>query len=84
MTKITRATIAEHLLDYQLEMIGKTRLVMIDDDKWKFHNTMTREQLKEFRKYAIPVLQKTFHFNKGKAEETFEAFRTLFGLRIKD
>lgn len=82
--KITRENIADHLLTYQLNMIGKDKTLLINEDNWKFNNTLTREQFLQFKKYAIPLLQKTFHFRKSKAEDTFEWFRLTFGLRIKD
>lgn len=83
MEKITRMNVGEHLLDYQLKMIGKTRVDILADDRWYFNWTMTRAQLVEFKQYAIPLLQKTFKFNRMKAEKTFEWFRTTFGVRIK-
>ena len=84
MMKIDRTNVAQHLLDKQLEMVGKTRIVMVEDDHWRFNNTMTREQLFEFKKYAIPLLQKVFHFRKERAEIVFQSFRELFGVRIKN
>ncbi len=75
--------VGEHLMDYQLKMLGKTRIDIIDDDRWYFNWTMTRAQLAEFKAYAIPLLQKIFRFNKAKAEKTFGWFRTQFGVRIK-
>ena len=82
--KITRTNIADHLLDYQLNMIGKTRLDVVDDDKWFFNFTMTKEQLAEFKEYAVPLMQKVFKFNKTKAENSFNWFREQFGVRIKN
>ena len=84
MEKVTRENIAEHLLDYQLSIIGKTKLDTISDDKWRFNFTMTREQKKQFALYAIPLLQKVFRFNKSKANATLEFFNSQFGLRIKN
>ena len=81
--RINRENIGEHLVEYQLNMVGKTKMVMIDDDFWRLNNPMTRKQLIEFREYAIPLLQKVFHYRKSKAEDTFTFFRTQFGLRIK-
>lgn len=81
--RITRENIGVHLMDYQLEMVGKTRLEMIDDDKWRFNFTMTRTQSEEFHSYAIPLLMKVFHCTKPKAEENFQWFKSMFGLRIK-
>jgi hypothetical protein len=81
--KINRENITRHLIEYQLEMVGKSMLDTLDDDKWYFNITMTPEQYEEFKNYAIPLLKKTFKFNKGKAERTFQWFTLQFGLRIK-
>jgi len=82
--RITRENVAEHLLDYQLEMLGKTRIDIVDRDTWRFDFTMTQEQLIDFTSYAIPLLQKTFKFNRRKALDTFEWWRMRFGVRIKN
>jgi hypothetical protein len=81
--KINRENIARHLVEYQLEMVGKSMLDTLDDDMWYFNITMTPEQHKEFREYAIPLLKKIFKFNKRRAETTFNWFNLQFGLRIK-
>ena len=81
--KVNRTNITEHLVEYQLNMIGKTMLDVKDDEMWYFNNTMTQEQHEEFKRYAIPLLKKIFKFNKGKAESTFGWFDLQFGLRIK-
>lgn len=82
--KITRKNIGSHLFDYQLEMIGKKRINIIDDDRWRFNNTMTLKQLEEFKEYSVNLLQKTFKYRKQKAVDTFEWFRMQFGVRIKN
>ena len=82
--RITRENVADHLFDYQLEMIGKTRIDILDNDRWRFDFTMTQEQLVDFTSYAIPLLQKTFRYNRRKALDTFEWFRMQFGIRIKN
>jgi len=84
MPTINRTNIADHLLEYQLAMIGKTIEEAREDDMWFFNWTLTTEQYEEFRKYAIPLLKKVFKFNKSKAEQTFGWFNLQFGLRIKD
>jgi hypothetical protein len=81
--KVNRTNISEHLVEYQLNMIGKTMLDVKDDEMWYFNNTMTQEQHEEFKRYAIPLLKKIFKFNKAKAESTFGWFDLQFGLRIK-
>ncbi len=84
MEKINRLNITQHLLEYELGMVGKTMLDVLDDDRWYFNITMTSKQYAEFRNYAIPLLQKIFKFNKRKALSTFSWFDLMFGLRIKD
>ena len=82
--KITRSNIGEHLLDYQLEMIGKTRVDIIDAYNWRSDFTMTSMQFVEFRDYSIHLLQRVFKFNRMKAISTFEFFWTMFGVRVKN
>ncbi len=82
--KINRDNITKHLIEYQLEMVGKSMMDTLDDDKWYFNITMTQEQHEEFKRYAIPLLKKIFKFNKAKAEQTFDWFDLQFGLRIKN
>lgn len=81
--KINRENITKHLIEYQLNMVGKKLEDTLDDDLWYFNNTMTPEQHEEFKSYAIPLLKKVFKFNKTKAESTFGWFNLQFGLRIK-
>lgn len=82
--KINRANITKHLIEYQLDMVGKRLVDTLDDDMWYFNWTMTQEQHEEFKRYAIPLLKKIFKFNKGRAESTFCWFDLQFGLRIKN
>ena len=81
--KVNRTNISEHLVEYQLQMIGKTFSDVEGDEEWYTNNTMTEEQHEEFKRYAIPLLKKIFKFNKAKAESTFGWFNLQFGLRIK-
>lgn len=80
---INRTNVSTHLVEYQLNMIGKT-MEETEKDKWYSTNTMTSKQHELFKSYAIPLLKKVFKFNKKKAEETFNWFDMQFGLRIKD
>ena len=81
--KPKRATMIQHLLEYQFKMVGKTFIDTMDDDRWKFNWTMTRKQKEEFKKYAVPALKKVFRCNTKKATLTFEWFEETFGLRLK-
>jgi hypothetical protein len=82
--KVNRTNISDHLIEYQLNMIGKTINDVKGDEEWYFNNTMTQEQHDEFKRYAIPLLKKIFKFNKTKAEQTFQFFDLQFGLRINN
>ena len=84
MAKINRENIAEHLIDYQLYMVGKSIQEAHMKKEWYSKWTMTQEQHDEFKAYAIPLIKKVFKCNKGRAEATFGWFDLQFGLRIKD
>jgi hypothetical protein len=80
--KINRTNIADHLVDYQLSMIGKTIAEAMKTEQWYSKWTMTQEQHEQFKAYAIPVIKKVFKCNKARAERTFAWFDLQFGLRI--
>jgi len=80
--KVNRTNITDHLIEYQLKMVGKTVDDIKEDELWYSNNTMTEEQHEEFKRYAIPLLKKIFKFNKSKAESTFGWFDLQFGLKI--
>ena len=82
--KINRANITRHLIEYQLDIVGKRLVDTLDDDKWYFNWTITREEHAMFKRYAIRTLKKVFKFNTTKANETFNWFYVQFGLRIKE
>ena len=80
---INRENITKHLIEKELEMVGKTMLDTLDDDQWYFNITMTRAQHEEFRKYSIGLIKKIFKCNTKRATDTFQWFDLAFGLRIK-
>ena len=82
--KINRANITRHLIEYQLDIVGKRLVDTLDDDKWYFNWTITREEHAMFKRYAIRTLKKVYKFNTTKANETFKWFYEQFGLRIKE
>ena len=84
MGAINRTNIAEHLIRYQLEMIGRTWEEAQNDDMWFFNWTMTQEQADMFKAYAIPLIKKVFKCNRSRAEHTFSWFFLEFGLRVID
>lgn len=82
--KVNRGNIMRHLIEYQLDMVGKRVVDTLDDDKWYFNWTMTNDQKSEFNKYAIKLMKKVFKFNTNKAKENLSWFNNQFGLRIKN
>lgn len=81
--KITRENCARHLVEKELEMVGKTMMDTLDDMEWYSNITMTRVQHEEFKEYSIGVIKKIFKVNRRKAEEIFNWFDMGYGLRVK-
>lgn len=81
--KINRTNISRHLLEYQLNMIGRTSSDIKKYPNWYKEWTITLVEFNFFKSYAIPLLKKTFRCNKNKAIETFEWFIMQFGLKIQ-
>ncbi len=84
MAKVNRENIADHLVDYQLGMIGKSTQEAHMTKEWYNKWTMTQEQHDQFKAYALPLIKKVFKCNKSRAESTFDFFDLQFGLRIKN
>ena len=84
MAKINRENIGNHLVDYQLGMVGKSMQEAYMTKEWYSKWTMTQEQHDQFKVYAIPLMKKVFKINKSRAEANFQWFDLQFGLRIKD
>jgi len=80
--KINRTNVADHLVEYQLDMVGKTIAEAYKTDKWYSKWTMTEEQHEQLKAYAIPLIKKIFKCNRKRAEGIFSWFDLQFGLRI--
>lgn len=83
-TKINRENCARHLVEKELEIVGKTMMDTLDDMEWYSNITMTKAQHEEFKKYAIALIKKIYKVNTKKAESIFSWFDLSFGLRIKN
>lgn len=85
MKGVNRKNIEEHLFDYLLETIGKTREeAFMDAYDWRNEFTITSDQYWEFRRYTLNVIMETLHCTKRKAIVAFVKFWKQFGVRIKD
>lgn len=86
--KVNRSNISEHLLEYQLGLIGKTVKDVIHiqgyTHNWRNYFEYKNEHADKFRAYAIPLIKKVFKCNKKKAEATFDWFLLNFGLTVKE
>jgi hypothetical protein len=81
--KINRDNCARHLVEYELQMVGKTMMDTLDDMEWYSNITMTREQHEEFKNYSVKLIKKIYKVNTSKAVEIFNWFDMGYGLRIK-
>ncbi len=83
MSKVDKPKLLYLLVDKQFEMCGyeHTYLVAFEDPNWFSKYTKTKEQSLEFKKWAIPVIMKHEKLGKKKAENFFEWFNFLYGLR---
>lgn len=82
MAAVNRTNVADHLVEYQLAMVGKSMAEAYKTPEWYTEWTFTDEQYEQFKAYAIPLLKKVFKCNKKKAEDIFSWFNLQFGLRI--
>ena len=84
--KVNRANITRHLIEYQLDMVGKRLVDTLDDDMWYFNWTMTQEQHEEFKRYAIPLLKKYLNLTKGGLNQHLVGltYSLAFALKIKN
>jgi len=82
--KLTRHTLADHLIEYQLAMVGKTLDQATAEPKWYSEWTMTSRQHDEFKAYAVPLISKAYRCSKTASAQTFSWFDLQYGLRIKD
>lgn len=80
--KPTRENIAMHLVEMQMNMIGKTFEDAEANQNWFNENTMTSEQFLLFRKTAVALIKKVYRCNKATAEKNFDWWNLNWGLRI--
>lgn len=82
MIKINRDNIYLYLLEKQFNLIDKTIQSALLDKNWREWQ-ITRDQNKEFERFAIPLIRKVFKVNKTKTESIFNWFKENHGLLVK-
>jgi hypothetical protein len=78
----TRDNLEEGLFEYQLFLVGKTRMIMVGNDDWREENSIPNSHYKDLRNFSIPLIRKILHINKLKAETAFDKWYNKFGLKI--
>jgi len=78
---ITKENIVEHLIEYQLKMVGKD-LSATKEDNWYSINTMSESQYDEFKYYAVELFKKVYKTSKKEALSKFNWFDLAVGLRV--
>ena len=78
-----RELLWDHVFGYMLMLVNREPIEIIDNDKWRFDWTLTREEKNRFSVYTVKLIMKSFRCNKSKAVEAFELFYSNYGLRIK-
>jgi len=80
--KSNRTNIAMHLLEYQLNIIGKTTVDTKKNPKWFKDWKINTSDYTLLKSYSLKALKKVFKFNTKKAKETFKWWYEQFGLTI--
>ncbi len=81
--KVTRENLAEHLVIYQLSLIGRTMKDAEKDREWSYKWTIPESKYKEYRKYALNTIQKVLKCSPRKSKGIFGALQFCFGLNIE-
>lgn len=80
--KINKDNLYDHLIEYELTMVGKTVEEVKKDEKWFSNNILTTEQHQSFKEYATELIKKTLKLKQKKAELQFSWFDLMYGLRV--
>jgi phage baseplate assembly protein gpV len=84
MPAINRQNISEHLLEKQLSLIGKSVKDALEADNWRTEWSWTEQNAKDLRKYAIPLIRKTFKCNNKKVNSIYDFFLLNFGIKVNE
>lgn len=80
--RITRDNIAQHLIQKELDYVGKTIEEVKSDPEWFVNNTLTEQQHQEWKDYSISLIKKTLRTNQKKAEYEFAMLDLAYGLKV--
>ena len=84
MKKLKRENLAEHLIEYQLNLIELTTLDALFNKDWIKKWSLTEEQHNIWKKYCIKTIKEVLKINSVKAKKTFEWLNLGYGLKISD
>ena len=80
---VNKENLTEHLIKYQLDLVGKTYDDALKDERWYSNYTITEEQNKEFTKYATSIIKKVYKCNKSHTQSRLFWFNLNYGLKVE-
>jgi hypothetical protein len=80
--KITRENLVNHLIQKELDYVGKTIEEIKNDPEWYRNYTLTEEQHKEWKEYSMKTIKKVLKTTKLRTESEFAWLDLMYGLRV--
>ena len=86
--KVTKQNLNQILINKMFEIIGSCEtyenLLETNDETWYQDYTWNKEQEDVFKKFAYPLIKKTYNLNKALAEKELMWFLLGYGLKRND
>lgn len=79
--KLTKDNLVNHMINKQLEYVGKTIEDVKDDPNWYTNNTLTKEQHAEWKEYCLKLMKKHL-VRKHRLDYEFGMFDLMYGLKV--
>lgn len=80
--KLTKEELVNHLIQKELDYVGKTIDEIRDDDEWYRNNTLTTEQYEEWKTYAKKLIKEQLKCTSQKVDYEFAMFDLMYGLKV--
>lgn len=80
--KLTKEELVKHLIQKELDYVGKTIEDIKGDDEWYSNNTITTEQYEEWKTYAKKLIKEQLKCTSKKVDYEFAMFDLMYGLKV--
>ena len=80
--KITRQNLVNHLIQKELDYVGKTVDGVKDEPDWYTNYTLTPEQHDEWKSYCLKTIKKVLRTTKHRTESEFAWLDLMYGLKV--